>query len=334
MPRNDVKVEMVNVAADDHDNDDNGLGSHPSTTERSREGERDALSVGSSGRSSSSRSELHDPYDDDSINSAAATTNTKAKEETRSKLVYLVGIAFFFLFNMYTPSQTLATTLIGTDLGTLALALVYIFFGLSCMAAPMTVRKLGPGVSLILGACCYCTFTLGCMISQPATILIGACLVGYGAGVLWPALGVTITLISTPRNRASNTGIFFSLFRLSGITGNVLANIFLDVAFAPALIYFLLLLPGLGSIALFVLIFFALIKRSRAQKRQEEEEKLELQRQRQQQEREGVDDSAAAEAAPAAPQMTCCQRVFETVKMIADEDYRYFVLFFFFNQGK
>lgn len=75
---------------------------------------------------------------------------------------------------------------------------------------------------LIWGPISYGTW-IACMFADNnAANLVGAAFFGWGAGILWPAAGQLIAVVSTPHNRASNAGIYQCAFHVGIWAGGLI----------------------------------------------------------------------------------------------------------------
>lgn len=71
--------------------------------------------------------------------------------------------------------------------------------------------KLFSDCGYFLGALCYVLYIASLIRVITPLVLVMSCVIGFGAAVLWVALGVWITENSTPVNRGRNMGIFWSV---------------------------------------------------------------------------------------------------------------------------
>jgi hypothetical protein len=85
-------------------------------------------------------------------------------------------------------------------------------------------------MTMIVGAGCYAVYIASlAAAASPAfssgaasAIVLGASgVIGFGAAILWVALGVFITQNSTRATYATNTGVFWAVFQLNNVVGNL-----------------------------------------------------------------------------------------------------------------
>jgi MFS family permease len=133
--------------------------------------------------------------------------------------IWAVSVAFLALFCAYNTLQGYVTTLFPAGLGNKSLSILYgsvaifVFFG-----TPL-VQVLGTRLAMFCGALCYVAYIASLIYFVPAVVLVMSAVIGFGAAVLWVALGVWITQNSTRITRGQNMGIFWSVFQISNILG-------------------------------------------------------------------------------------------------------------------
>jgi MFS family permease len=133
--------------------------------------------------------------------------------------IWAVSFAFLALFSAYNTLQGYVTTLFPSGLGNQSLSILYgsvavfVFFG-----TPL-VQLLGARLAMFLGALCYVAYIASLILVVPDVVLIMSVVIGFGAAVLWVALGVWVTQNSTQTTRGRNMGIFWSVFQVSNVLG-------------------------------------------------------------------------------------------------------------------
>lgn len=105
---------------------------------------------------------------------------------------------------------------------------------------------------MVLGACLYVTYTLFAAFNWKWTIVISSILVGFAASILWTSQGDYITKIAG-KNMGLFSGVFFGLFFISLIFGNILVSTLLTFGL-PTYVTFLILF-GIGVLGVFILCF-------------------------------------------------------------------------------
>jgi MFS family permease len=135
----------------------------------------------------------------------------------------ICALAFCVLFSAYNTLQNYATSLFPGNLANVSLALLYAVAGVSVFAAPALTAQLGEKATMILGACCYVVYLVSLLWleSSPSIVIFTSIVIGFGAAVLWVALGSFLTTNSTAATYASNTGLFWSIFQVNNVVGNL-----------------------------------------------------------------------------------------------------------------
>jgi hypothetical protein len=109
--------------------------------------------------------------------------------------------------------------------------------------APLIVERLKEKTSMFISAFCYAVYVASLIKVLPVAVYISSVVLGLGASVLWVAqggvclpngcfhnypelmfsclVGSYLTMNSTKETRGQNAGVFWAIFQLSGIIGNV-----------------------------------------------------------------------------------------------------------------
>jgi len=80
-------------------------------------------------------------------------------------------------------------------------------------------------ISIIVSSAPYALIVLAAGFSYSAPIIICAVFVGFGAALLWIAHGDLLTRCSRGKYMGLYSGVFFAIFQLSGIVGNLLVGV-------------------------------------------------------------------------------------------------------------
>jgi len=184
-------------------------------------------------------------------------TPRRARRSGATYYVNLLLLSFGFLsiFVAFSATQNLETSLNGgtaerfkatkLTVGSSSMALLYLVFALSCVLAPPIVQSLGPRTSLVAGGLCYVAFMAANLNPRWRFMLPAAALNGLGAAVVWCAQGAFLANCAFAYARATGkadekavlgrfNGIFFAVFQLSQIPGNVLGSLELPGSARPA----------------------------------------------------------------------------------------------------
>eukprot|EP00055_Hartaetosiga_balthica_P015536 m.92403 g.92403 ORF g.92403 m.92403 type:complete len:564 (+) comp8891_c0_seq1:126-1817(+) len=147
------------------------------------------------------------------------TRNVQPKPEKRP--VYLVSLAFFFLFLSYNTFQNYDTLLLPGNLGNDSLAILYITVPFACFFGPVFIDKFGEKWSMAIGGSCYVVFLASLGYRAPWVVYISSIIIGFGSAILWVGIGSYLTKASTPDTLGSNNGIFWGIFQTSNVLGNL-----------------------------------------------------------------------------------------------------------------
>ena len=179
-------------------------------------------------------------------------SNVKHEVMTSTQLflkVGFLGLAFSLIFTGYNVAQSFVTTMY-RETGFAALGLIYLTFAITSLFAPLIngylEAKCGAGsgekVTMILSGFVYVLFVLSLVTGSVMLVMLGSFLKGIGSGLLWISEGIWLAKIvrafreqhddvlsSSGPQEVSNTenvvgianGVFFTLFNLNGIIGNL-----------------------------------------------------------------------------------------------------------------
>lgn len=173
----------------------------------------------------------------------AATASARAPRarlcSRASYNIWVVALSFAVIFSAYNALQNLLTTIFPT-LGQVSLATLYAVAGVSVFFAPALTAALGARATMVAGAACYAVYIASlAAAAAPALaraaeplVLVASAVIGFGAAILWVALGVFITQNSTASSYATNAGLFWAIFQLNNVAGNLATWAVFTPAFA------------------------------------------------------------------------------------------------------
>jgi MFS family permease len=128
------------------------------------------------------------------------------------------------------------------------MAVLYFTFSFSSFLSTAIVGKLGMKLSLIIGGLCY-FFWVFCFLAPAfyadnkdstlfllnrtfiiTIVLIASAINGFGAGILWVSCGKYISECACDANKGVFNAIFWSIFMMSQILGNLIGGLVLNSA--------------------------------------------------------------------------------------------------------
>ncbi len=155
--------------------------------------------------------------------SGKSRSSTRTCGMSRSRFnLWAVSWAFMVLFCSYNPLQAVATSLYPPGLGNESLAILYVACAISVFAAPGLTNQLGARATMVLGAACYVVYMISLIWFNDTVVLVLSTVIGFGGAILWIALGVFIAQNSTKKTYGQNTGLFWAVFQLCNIVGNLM----------------------------------------------------------------------------------------------------------------
>ncbi|KAL5016619.1 hypothetical protein ScPMuIL_006208 [Solemya velum] len=164
-----------------------------------------------------------------------STKMTKCVEEKEIQSTWVLTIAFLFVFSSFMSIQNLQSSLNEEDgLGTASLAAIYGACILSCTLAPAAIKIIGCKKVIIATWLFHLIYMGTNFYPRWWTLIPSSILVGSTSGFLWTSQGVYLTQFSfslsertgvdrsVTLNRLNN--IFYSIFQMSGLPGNIIAS--------------------------------------------------------------------------------------------------------------
>ncbi|XP_015673950.1 protein unc-93 homolog A [Protobothrops mucrosquamatus] len=156
------------------------------------------------------------------------------------KNVIVISFGFTFLFTAYGGLQNLQSSLHSEEgLGVASLSVIYAALILSSMFLPsVIIKKFGCKWTIVGSMCCYITFSLGNFYASWFTLIPTSMILGLGAAPLWSAKCTYLTVAGNLYAQKVGKigkyivtqyfGIFFMIYRSSGIWGNLIASLVFD----------------------------------------------------------------------------------------------------------
>lgn len=157
--------------------------------------------------------------------------------------VVTVAVAFCGLFTAFNSLQNFVTSL-NKSLGFTSLGILYTTLALSTFIAPAVVKTVGNRPSLFVGALTYCMYIGANIKVIPPILLSVSAVMGVGAAVLWTAQGAHLAQSSDPGEMGKMSGLFFAIFQVNQVAGNLIVAILLHVGLDVHLV--IAILTGVG----------------------------------------------------------------------------------------
>ena len=168
--------------------------------------------------------------------------------------VLAVGASFAVIFSAYNPLQNYISSLIPGTLGQQSLAVLYTVCAVSVFAAPAVTARWGAKLTMIFGAACYVVYMLALLDLTPALVLSASAVIGFGSALLWVAVGIFITENSTRETYGFNSGLFWSIFQVNAVVGNLVTwAVFPSLSSTATLYLGFAIIAAVGTCGLFSL---------------------------------------------------------------------------------
>ncbi|RNA27739.1 UNC93 [Brachionus plicatilis] len=171
-----------------------------------------------------------------STNDAISERNWANSGYLIHKNLFVIGLAWFLLFTAFQSMANLQSSLNSdAGIGTLSLSTIYITLVISCFFwPPIMINYFGIKNTIITSQFAYLVFIAANTYPKWYTLIPSAILLGIFAGPLWTAKCTYLTEIagfyaniSGESNEAVVNrffGIFFSMFQMSQIVGNLISS--------------------------------------------------------------------------------------------------------------
>lgn len=168
--------------------------------------------------------------------------------------VLCVSFAFMVLFSAYNTLQNYATSLFPGSLGNQSLSVLYGSVAVTVFWAPPLVDALGSRGTMLLGGACYVAYMISLVHIIPSIVLTMSFVIGFGAAILWVALGVFLAQNSTTSTYGGNTGLFWSIFQLCAVIGNLCTYLVFSKLSSTSTLYVGFAVTGGVGVALLLLL--------------------------------------------------------------------------------
>lgn len=165
----------------------------------------------------------------------------------------VVSAASAVLFASYNALQNLITSIFPPGLGNQSLGILYGSVALTVFIAPPMVEALGTRATMLIGAAGYVAYMASLIHFIPAVVLVMSTVIGFGAAVFWVAVGEYIKNNSTADSRGFANGLYWSIFQLNNVGGNLLSYLVLSRVNSTSTLYVLFTAVGGAGTALFAL---------------------------------------------------------------------------------
>lgn len=102
-----------------------------------------------------------------------------------------------------------------------SLAIVYAVLSICTIFTPSYAQAISPRLSIFTGSLCYAFFVATFLWPQTILLYFASAVQGLGASLMWVGHGRYLTKNSNSDTISRNSGIFWAIYQLSLVTGNV-----------------------------------------------------------------------------------------------------------------
>eukprot|EP01080_Neovahlkampfia_damariscottae_P006880 gene6880-11042_t len=201
-----------------------------------------------------SEEEISDPDSTSSIIEKEEKNKENEKTSTFVELfnIILLGLSFMLIFSAFNTTANYMSTL-HQDIGYISLGLLYFIFSLSNFFSPTIEKFVGSKICMIAGSLVYILYVLFAGFNFAWLLIVFSIFLGFAASILWTAQGNYISSVSSEDKLGFNSGLFFGLFFLSIIFGNLIVGVLFSFDIPLWMTFLILFCIGLVGI---VMLFF------------------------------------------------------------------------------
>ncbi len=183
--------------------------------------------------------------------------------------VIQLSLSFLLLFSAFNTCQNLTSTVLADDnlgsFGYYTLATLYLSLSVSAFLSSALLKKMGMYTCFFVGSLGHSSFVIASILpayrydfpgrnnflqATPtiiATLLIAATFNGFGAGILWCALGNYISECATPSTKGLYFGLFWFFYMMSMTLGSLMGAAMLGSGMNET--YFYIILSAIALVA-------------------------------------------------------------------------------------
>lgn len=178
--------------------------------------------------------------------------NSNVSWESIFQTIYF-SITYCLIFTGYYVTVTFVSV-IYPDYSFIGFAMLYTTYSIGSLLAPSIGKKIGLKNSIICSSCSYILFVFSINFGNVVLYLISAMIVGFSSGIIWLHQGIWITRISENLNKRTGffQGIFYSIFNLNNIIGNIIGIIILSMGKSVLdMLWYMICISGIGVVMTF-----------------------------------------------------------------------------------
>ncbi|KAJ3391301.1 DUF895 domain membrane protein [Entophlyctis sp. JEL0112] len=177
----------------------------------------------------------------------------RKRKTNRLSDVFVLALAFFFIFSAFMVIQGLASSVLKKSVAFMTLASLYFSFsfGNLFMAAPI-VERVGCRAGLFMASITYSLFNFATVVAlesedtdlQTIVLIPSALLNGVGASVLWASESVYITKCACKDTVGTYAGFFFAFVGCANLAGPLFSSFMLQLNVEKVQVFKILLAVG------------------------------------------------------------------------------------------
>lgn len=178
---------------------------------------------------------------------------TKLVRENTLRVVYC-SLSYALLFTAFNVAQSFVTTLYPKE-GFTSLALIYANYAVCSFISTIVGERLGMRKTIWIGGIFYSLYVISLNIHYSAVpMLLISVLVGFGAGFMWIHQSLFLAracALTGPKYVGYLTGLFFMVFNVNGVLGNLIAMGSLSMGLSvDSMIWIMVALCGVAIVML------------------------------------------------------------------------------------
>lgn len=167
--------------------------------------------------------------------------------------VLILSIGFMLLFTGFNTLQNYVTSLLPGNLGNESLGVLYAAVAMSLLVCPYVVSRLKHRKTMVLGGVLFVVYMVTLVKVYRPVVLVASVVIGFGAAILWVAQGSYLMACSPDGAKGRNAGIFWGIFQLCNVVGNLASYFVLQYLSHTWLFVILAICGALGVVVLCLL---------------------------------------------------------------------------------
>eukprot|EP00808_Paulinella_micropora_P000112 g81709.t1 len=164
--------------------------------------------------------------------------------------VSMLGVAFLLVYICFGSAKNFLTKLFG-KVGSWAMGLLYVVYGISSLVIPAYTGRIGYVKSMVIGATGACLFMLAVLSQSTPLMLVSSAITGLGLALLWNGQALYVTTVGMGADLAKFNGLFSCIYTSYGMVASLILGVMFRMHVSFKLAFSVLL--GFGVLGVLLL---------------------------------------------------------------------------------